>query len=106
LNILPDESAPRLIKTSLSQFSIRTVQELGWTGMKNGDLLAAAEGQFDVFITADRSLRHQQSLAGRRLAVLVLPSHQVPIVMGLIPTIEQALTAVQPGTFTEISLPS
>lgn len=74
--------------------------------MRNGELLAVAEGQFDVFITADKSLRHQQSLTGRRLAVLVLPSNQVPIVMGLIPAIEQALTAIQPGTFMDVPIAS
>jgi hypothetical protein len=57
LKILLDESAPRLIKTSLPEFSISTVQEMGWAGLKNGELLALAEKQFDVFITADRQLR-------------------------------------------------
>ena len=74
--------------------------------MKNGELLAVAEGQFDVFITADKNLRHQQNLTGRHLAVLVLPSNQVPVVLGLIPAIEQALNAIQPGTFVEIPIAS
>ncbi len=102
MRILLDESAPRLIKTRLPQFTIRTVQEMGWTGMKNGELLAVAEGQFDAFITADKKLRYQQNLTGRRLAVLVLPSNQVPVVAALLPAIEQALTAIQPGTFVDI----
>ena len=67
MNILLDESAPRLIKTRLAEFSISTVQEMGWTGLKNGELLVLAERQFDVFITADQQLRYQQNLAGRRL---------------------------------------
>ncbi|MBI3603719.1 MAG: DUF5615 family PIN-like protein [Nitrospirae bacterium] len=79
MNILLDESAPRLIKTRLPQFSIRTVQEMGWAGMRNGELLAVAEGQFDVFVTADKMLRYQQNLTGKRLAVVVLPSNQVPV---------------------------
>lgn len=102
MRILLDESAPRLIKTRLPQFTIRTVQEMGWTGMRNGELLAVAEGQFDVFITADKKLRYQQNLTGRRLAVLVLPSNQVPVVTALLPAIEQALAAIQPGTFVDL----
>jgi hypothetical protein len=62
LNILPDESVPRLIKTGLPECAISTVQEMGWAGLKTGELLALAEKQFDVFITADRQLRHQQNL--------------------------------------------
>ena len=47
---------------------------MGWANLENGDLLRAAEGQFDVFITTGQNLRYQQNLAGRRLAILVLPT--------------------------------
>jgi len=104
LKILLDESAPRLIKTSLSEFSISTVQEMGWAGLKNGELLALAENQFDIFITADRQLRYQQNLTGRRLAVIVLPSNQVPAVIALLPAIRQAINGIQPGTYEELTL--
>jgi hypothetical protein len=105
LNILLDESAPRLIKTRLAEFSISTVQEMGWTGLKNGELLALAERQFDVFITADQQLRYQQNLAGRRLAILVLPGNQVPMVTRLLPMIVQTLREMAPGAFVELPLP-
>ena len=105
MNILLDESAPRLIKTRLAEFSISTVQEMGWTGLKNGELLALAERQFDVFITADQQLRYQQNLAGRRLAILVLPGNQVPMVSRLLPMIAQTLRDMAPGTFVELPLP-
>jgi len=105
LTILLDESVPRLIKTRLPDFSIRTVQEMGWTGFKNGPLLKLAEEQFDVFVTADQKLRSEQNLSGRRLAVLVLPSNQVPVLISLIPDIEQSLKTIQPGTFVDIPLP-
>lgn len=105
MKILLDESAPRLIKTSLPEFSISTVQEMGWAGLKNGELLALAEKQFDVFITADKQLRYQQNLTGRRLAVIVLPSNQVPAVIALLPAIRQAINVVQPGTYEELTLP-
>jgi len=106
LTILRDESVPRLIKTRLPDFSIRTVQEMGWTGFKNGPLLKLAEEQFDVFVTADKKLRLQQNLSGRRLAVLVLPSNQVPVLISMLPVIEQSLKTIQPGTFVEVPLPA
>lgn len=105
LRILLDECAPRLVKTRLPALDIRTVQEMGWAGIKNGELLALAEARFDVFVTADKKLRYQQNLKGRRLAVVVLPSNQVPIVATLLPTIEQVLQSTQPGTIIEIPLP-
>lgn len=105
MNVLLDESAPRLIKTRLAEFSISTVQEMGWTGLKNGELLALAERQFDVFNTADQQLRYQQNLAGRRLAILVLPGNQVPMVTRLLPKIAQALREMAPGAFAELPLP-
>jgi len=106
LKILLDESVPRVIKTSLPEFSISTVQEMGWAGLKNGELLALAEKQFDVFITADRQLRRQQNLAGRRLSVIVLSTNQVPAVIALLPAIRLAINGIQPGTYEELALPS
>jgi len=47
---------------------------MGWSELDNGTLLAAAETEFDAIITTDQSMRHQQNLAGRRLAILILPT--------------------------------
>lgn len=105
LRILLDKSAPWVVKKRLPAFGIRTVQEMSWSGIKNEELLTRAEMQFDVFVTADKRLRYQQNLAGRRLAIVVLPSNQVPIVVALLPVIEQGLQSIQSGTIVEIPLP-
>jgi hypothetical protein len=105
LKVLVDESAPRLIKKRLPDFSIDTVQEMGWSGLTNGELLKVAEEQFDVFVTADKNIRHQQNLTGKKLAVVVLPSNQVPVVARLIPAIERSLKTIKPGILVEIPLP-
>ena len=102
MTVLLDESVPRLIKIRLSQFEIKTVQEMGWTGIKNGDLIARAENQFDAFITADKNLRYQQNLSARKLAVILLPTNRVPDVIALLPAIELSLKTAQPGAFLEI----
>jgi hypothetical protein len=47
---------------------------MGWSELDNGKLLSAAEIEFDAIITTDQSIRYQQNLAGRRLAVVVLPT--------------------------------
>lgn len=105
MTILLDESVPRVVKIRLDEFSIATVQEMGWTGMKNGDLLAAASQQFTVLITADKNLRYQQNLKGHPLSIIVLPTNQVSLVVTLLPVIQNTLRTIQPGDLIQISLP-
>ncbi|HLL74658.1 MAG TPA: DUF5615 family PIN-like protein [Pyrinomonadaceae bacterium] len=106
MKVLLDECTPRVVKRLLPQHHVSTVQEVGWSGLKNGELLTAADGKFDVFITTDKSLRHQQNLSKYRLAVILLPSNSVPVVVAVIAEIEAALAAIQAGQFVEISPPS
>jgi len=77
MKVLIDECAPRALKSFLSNhgFDCSTVQESGWSGRQNGELLALAEAGFDVFVTLDTNLRYQQNLTGRRIAVVVLLVH-------------------------------
>ena len=63
MNILLDECTPRVVKKRLPHLAIHTVQEMGWSGIKNSKLLKLADQQFEVFITTDKNLRHQQNLA-------------------------------------------
>jgi hypothetical protein len=105
MNILLDECTPRIVKKRLPHFAIRTVQEMGWAGIKNGALLKLAEAQFEVFITTDKNLRYQRNLTKRKLAVILLPTNQVPIIAALIPEIEATLNEIQIGEFIEIPFP-
>ena len=74
MRVLFDQGTPVPLREYLTGHQVQTAFELDWSRLSNGELLAAAEGQFDVLVTTDRNLRHQQSLAGRKLAVLVLPT--------------------------------
>ena len=73
MRVLLDECLPRRLRRALPGHEVRTVQELGWAGTKNGELLrrAAAEG-FEVFVTVDRNLEYQQHVPGLGLAVVAL----------------------------------
>ncbi len=104
MKILLDESVPRLLKLRLPHLDISTVPEMGWAGVRNGELLRRAEEHFNIFITADQNLQYQQNLSGLRLAILVLPSNQVPIVNQLLPAVETLLTTIQPGTVVDVPL--
>jgi hypothetical protein len=67
-------------------------------------LLRRAEEHFDIFATADQNLRYQQNLSGRKIAILVLPSNQVPLVTQLVPVVETLLAMIQPGTVVDVPL--
>jgi hypothetical protein len=90
----------------LPAHDISTVQEMDWSGIKNGELLTLAETQFEVFITTDKNLRYQQKLSQLKLAFILLPSNQVPVVETIIPAIEDALASIKVGDFIEIPLSS
>jgi predicted nuclease of predicted toxin-antitoxin system len=73
VRILFDQGMPAPLRQSLTAHAVSTAHEMGWSTLANGDLLDAAEGQFEVFVTTDQNLRYQQNLSGRQLAILVLP---------------------------------
>lgn len=105
MNIILDECTPHIVKKRLRHLAIRTVQEMGWAGVKNGALLKKVEPLFDVFITTDKNLCYQQNLSVSKLAFIVLPTNQVPVIAKLIPEIEAVLKTIQPGDIVEIPLP-
>ncbi len=102
MRILIDESLPRYIKRMLRSHEAFTVQDMGWIGTKNGKLLSLADGQFDVFLTADKNLRYQQNLTSRRLAIIVFPSNRLSIVRTLEDKLEFALSVIEPGQVVEL----
>ena len=102
MKILLDECTPHVLKRLLTGFEIKTVQDQGWSGITNGALLQLAEGRFDVFITSDQNLRYQQKLAKRQLAIIQLPTNQVPLVIKLAPKVQTTLEAIRTGEFVAI----
>ncbi len=75
---------------------------MGWAGMKNGEILKLVEAEFDIFITSDKNLRYQQNIQNRKIAILVLPSNQIPIVKNLLPQIDEELEKIKSGDFVEL----
>ena len=72
MKILLDECVDRRLARDLADHSVITVPRRGWAGIKNGDLLALAEKEFDVFITVDRKISRQQDLTKFKIPVLLL----------------------------------
>ena len=78
---------------------VRTVQEEGWAGLKNGALLQAAVNRFDVLLTVDRNIAFQQNLVGLRIAVIamVAVSNRLADILPLMGPVRQALSKARPG---------
>ncbi len=102
MKIIIDECVPHIVKKRLPEREIKSVQEMGWSGVKNGELLKLLAEEFDVFITSDKNLSYQQNLSERSFAIIVLPSNQVPIVESLLPQIDETLENIQINDYFEL----
>jgi len=103
--ILLDECVPAPIQRLLTNHVCSTVQGQGWGGLKNGDLLQLAEGEFDLFITSDQNIRYQQNLAGRRIAILELSTNDIARIQAASALVEDALAKIQPDEFRQLIIP-
>jgi len=73
VKVLLDENLPHQLRTRLPGHEVSTAQYLGWSGMKNGELLRSAElSGFQCLVTSDQNLSYQQNLADRSIAVITL----------------------------------
>jgi hypothetical protein len=104
--ILFDHMTPAGIARFLAGHTVTKAKDRGWDRLSNGDLLTAAEDAgFDVLITADKSIRYQQNLDGRRIALVVLSTPQWPVVKLHVEKIAAAVNAAIPGSYVEVDLP-
>ncbi|NES21494.1 MAG: hypothetical protein F6K41_21825 [Symploca sp. SIO3E6] len=105
MKILLDECIDRRLATQLSGHEVKTVSQMGWAGIKDGELLRLTEGEFEVLITVDRNLPFQQNLAVLDLAVLVLqvPSNRLADLQVLVPKILAIVDVAPKGTATVVS---
>ncbi len=106
MRVLLDEYLPRRLKQHLGQGVVAvTVQERGWAGAKNGDLLRLAGMELDAFLTTDRSVPHQQNLSTFEIAVVLLEAsgNRFVDISTLLPNLRSTLLSIQPGTFYRIT---
>jgi hypothetical protein len=103
MRILFDQGTPAPLRHALVGHSVETAYERGWSKLSNGDLLNAAEGSsFDLFVTTDQNLRYQQNLAGRRLAILVLPTTRWRVIEQRVAEVAAAVDSIQAGEFRDL----
>ena len=106
MRVLVDEQLPRQLAAYLLGHEVRTVQQQGWAGLTNGELLRrATETGFEVFVTADQNLQYQQNLARSPLRIIVLaaPSNALEDPLPLLARVLDAIPISRPGMVVRIS---
>jgi predicted nuclease of predicted toxin-antitoxin system len=101
MRLLLDECVPARLKRALPTHHVSTVPQEGWSGVKNGKLLALAATAFDAFITVDKNLPYQQNTSTLPVSVFVLDaiSNELPYLLPLVPNLEAALSNHIPGSY-------
>ena len=89
----------------LSGHFCSNVQNQGWGGIKNGDRLQLAEGEFDLFITSDQNIRYQQNLTGRRIAILELSTNDLHCLQQAAELLAKAIATVGVNEFRQLTIP-
>ena len=106
MRVLFDQATPVPIREFLIGHTVRTAAQEHWDTLKNGDLLTAAErAGFEVFLSTDKNMRHQQNMAGRIIAVVVIGVQQWPALQAHVALVVAAVNAATPGSFTEVDIP-
>jgi len=105
MRLLLDEYVPARLRRALASHEVSTVVVEGWSGIKNGKLLAVAAQRFDAFVTVDKNLPYQQNTAALSTAVFVLDavSNELPYLLPLIPALEEQLSRVVKGSYVLIA---
>jgi predicted nuclease of predicted toxin-antitoxin system len=105
VKVLFDEGTPVPLRQALVKHIVETAQERGWSGLKNGELIAAAEAAgFEVFVTTDQNLKYQQNLGARKLAVVVLRTTSWPRIQRSVAAVVAAIGAAAQGSYTEVAV--
>jgi hypothetical protein len=106
VRVLFDQGTPAPLRHLLLNHQVVTAYELGWSALKNGELLAAAELQgFQVLVTTDTHLKYQQNLASRGLAIVVLSTTSWPRIRAAGSIAIAAVDAAARGAYAEVAIP-
>jgi hypothetical protein len=104
--ILFDHSTPAPLRSSLKGHTVVEAVERGWERLTNGALLDAAEAAgFELFVTADKNIRYQQNLGGRRISIIALGNAQWPVLRRYVDRFVVAVDACTPGSYAEVDVP-
>lgn len=106
MRILIDECVNQRLRNHFPKHDVQSAQYAGLGGLKNGDLLNAAESAgFEVLLTVDRGFEYEQNLAGRRIAMVIIRTKSIALenLLALVPACLARLDSIQPGEVATIT---
>jgi len=105
MKLLLDECTPKRLSFDLTGHEVRTVEEVGLKGLKNGALLEQASRNFDVLVTVDQNIPFQQNAANLPIAVVILKarSNRYSVLRTLMPKVLQILATIRVGEIVRVS---
>jgi len=105
VKVLLDECLDWRLSRSITGHEIKTVGQMGWAGIKNGELLTKASTHFDAFVTVDRNLAFQQKAGEFPILIVVLRANanRLADLVPLVPKLLAALASATPGVVTAVS---
>lgn len=105
MRILLDENVPKKFKRAFPNDEVATVTEMGWAGIKNGELLKLAEGEFEVMVTVDKSIPYQNNFTDKQIILLtfLVKQNKIELLLPLVPAAIEALSTASPGQIINLS---
>lgn len=100
MRVLLDECVDEDLRHLLKGHEVQTVRYAQMAGLKNGALLQAAEAAgFEVIVTTDQGIAHQQNFHERKISVIILAGRTNRLIdlKGLVPSVLRYLTGIAPG---------
>ena len=106
MKLLFDECLPRPLADAFAGHEVVNIEEAGFKGLRNGSLLRAATGEYDVLVTVDRGFEHQQNLSELPIAVLLIRSrsNSFKYLIGMVPDALEALDRISPREFVKVGV--
>jgi predicted nuclease of predicted toxin-antitoxin system len=105
VKILLDHNLDWRLKHSLTNHEVKTVVEMGWADLLNGELLDAAVAEnFDALLTGDSNIKHQQKIDTRPIAIIVLraPNNRLKTHIPMMNRVNAMLESIAPGELVEV----
>jgi predicted nuclease of predicted toxin-antitoxin system len=107
MRVLLDECVNPRVRDAFPKHAVRTVIEMGWGGITNGRLMVLAQQNFDVFVTVDQNLEHQQNLAKLTLGLVIVavPDNNIKYFKPIFVELQRAAESVRPGRVIHVASP-
>jgi hypothetical protein len=105
MRVLFDHGTPAPLRSFLAGHTVTESKELGWDRLRNELVMAAEEASFEVLLTTDKNIRHQQNLSQRVIAIVVLGNSRWPVVRRHVDRVVNVVNDAKPGTYSEVEIP-